>query len=151
MITISRNIPITKRYNNELNNTLLNLENKIQTKKNVLSYLEYHKNNLRSQIRSLQASYIELKSKGLEKRLNLVQAIIIDQRILLICALFAVVITFQKNQEFLALLNKSDKYDPSDGSRFMKEAEAKLLEVLLTSQVYHIVRSEFQNDKSNNP
>jgi hypothetical protein len=110
--------------------------------------------NLRSAIRSRQASYIELKSKGLEKRLNLVQAIILDQRILLIAALFAVVSTFQKNQEFMALLNKTDNYDnydPSTGSRFMKEAEAELLEILLISQVNYIVRSEFQNDKSNNP
>ena len=143
-IIVSRNIAITK-------SELLNLENKIQSKKEVLSFLEYHKNNLRSEIRSKQASYIELKSKGLEKRLNLVQAIILDHRILLIAALFAVVNTFQKNQEFLALLNKSDNYDPSNRSRFMKEAEAELLEVLLYSQVYHIVRSEFQNDKSNNP
>ena len=87
IITISRNIPITKSYNNELNNTLLNLKNKIQNKKEVLSYLEYHENNLRSEIMSLQKSYSELISKGLEKRLNLVQAIILDQRILLICCL----------------------------------------------------------------
>jgi hypothetical protein len=153
IITISRNIPITKSYNNELNNTLLNLENKIQNKKEVLSYLEYHKSksrreltNLRSEIRSNQVSYIELKTKGLEKRLNLVQAIILDQRILLIAALFAIVSTFQKNQEFMALLNKTDNYDLSTGPRFMKEAEAGLLEILLTSQVNHIVRSEFQND-----
>ena len=37
IMTISRNIPITKSYNNELNNTLLNLENKIQNKKEFLS------------------------------------------------------------------------------------------------------------------
>jgi hypothetical protein len=151
IITISRNIPLTKSYNKELNNTLLNLENKIHNKKEVLSFLEYHKINLRSEIRSKQASYIELKSKGLEKRLNLVQAIILDHRILLITALFAVVSTFQMNQEFTALLNKTDNYEPSTGSRFIKEAEAELLEILLTSQVNHIVRSEFQNDKAINP
>ena len=33
----------------------------------------------------------------------------------------------------------------------MKEAEAELLEIVLRSQVNKIVRSEFQNDKSNNP
>jgi hypothetical protein len=46
----------------------------------------------------------------------------------------------------MALLNKTDNYDLSTGPRFMKEAEAGLLEILLTSQVNHIVRSEFQND-----
>ena len=141
-IIVSRNIAITK-------SELLNLENKIQSKKEVLSYLEYNKNksrreltNLQSAIRSEQDSYIELKTKGLEKRLNLVQAIILDNRILLITALFAVVNTFQKNQEFMALLNKTDNYDPSTGSRFMKEAEDELLEIILTSQVNNIVRSE---------
>ena len=150
-INLSRNIAITK-------SELLNLENKIQSNKEVLSYLENNKNksrreltNLQSAIRSEQDSYIELKTKGLEKRLNLVQAIILDNRILLIAALFAVVSTFQKNQEFMALLNKTDNYDHSTGSRFMKEAEAELLEIILTSQVNNIVRSEFQNDKSNNP
>ena len=150
-IMISRNIAISK-------SELLNLENKIQSKMEVLSHLEYNKNksrreltNLQSAIKSEQDSYIELKTKGLEKRLNLVQAIILDNRILLIAALFAVVSTFQKNQEFMALLNKTDNYDPSTGSRFMKEAEAELLEIVLRSQVNKIVRSEFQNDKSNNP
>jgi hypothetical protein len=51
----------------------------------------------------------------------------------------------------MALLNKTDNYDLSTGPRFMKEAEAELLEILLTNQVNHIVRSEFQNDKAINP
>jgi len=95
-IIVSRNIAITK-------SELLNLEKKIQSNKEVLSYLENNKNksrreltNLQSAIMSEQDSYIELKTKGLEKRLNLVQAIILDHRILLIAALFAVVSTFQR-------------------------------------------------------
>ena len=62
-ISISRNIAITK-------SELLNLENKIQSNKEVLSYLENNKNksrreltNLQSAIRSEQDSYIELKTK----------------------------------------------------------------------------------------
>ena len=136
----------------------MNLENKIQSKKEVISHLENNKNesrreltNLQSAIRSEQDSYIELKTKGLETRLNFVQGIILDNRILLIAALFAVVNTFQKNQEFMALLNKTDNYDHSTGSRFMKEVKPNLLEIILRSQVNNIVRSEFQKDKTNNP